>query len=260
MRTAFTFLLLLIATAASHTVTAGSLKDVLARNELRVGITLAPPWSMRNDDGEYEGFEIEVARRLAADMEVDVRFLRYDNDRLILALEGGEIDLIASGLTVSPERALHVNFSRPYATGGIGMATNSETTANVSRLEDLNDPEFSIAAVADSVAANLANRVLPAARLIEFDSSDEAATAIVNGEVDVYLEEEPVPNYLALEHPGSIDVPVNRPLLETRSAFAVNKGDPDFVFFLDAWIESREADTWLPTTWQYWFRTLQWRN
>ena len=42
--------------------------------------------------------------------------------------------------------------------------------------------------------------------------------------------------------------------------FAVGKGDPDFLAFLDAWIEAREADTWLPTTHRYWFRTLQWRD
>lgn len=259
MRTAVTTLLLLIA-AASSPAGAGTLQEVLSRNELRVGVALAPPWAMRDDDGDYEGFEIEVARRLAADMEVEVRFLRYDHDRLILALESGEIDLIAAGLTISAERALHVNFSRPYATGGIGMATNTESTASVSQLEDLNDPAFRIGAVTDSVAASLASRVLPLASLVEFDDSDAAATAVVSGDVDVYLEEDPVPSYLALEHPDTIDVPSSRPLLETRSGFAVNKGDPDFVFFLNAWIDSREADTWLPTTWQYWFRTLQWRN
>ena len=74
------------------------------------------------------------------------------------------------------------------------------------------------------------------------------------------LDQEPVPTFLALAHPDVVDVPVNRPLLETRSAFAVGKGDPDFLAFLDAWIEAREADTWLPTTHRYWFRTLQWRD
>ena len=61
-------------------------------------------------------------------------------------------------------------------------------------------------------------------------------------------------------HPSQHRSEVNRPLLETRSAFAVTKGDPDFVIFLNAWIEAREADTWLPTRYQYWFKTLQWRD
>jgi len=80
------------------------------------------------------------------------------------------------------------------------------------------------------------------------------------GEVHGYLEDLPVPTFLALEHPGIIDVPLARPLLVSRVGFAVNKGDPDFIAFLNAWITAREADTWLPTTTAYWFDSLGWRE
>jgi polar amino acid transport system substrate-binding protein len=249
-----------IALGICCTAGAESLQDVLARGEIRVGVTMAAPWAMRDDEGEYSGFEIDVARRLAADLGVEVAFRRYEFGELIRALEGGEIDLIAAGLTISPERALHVNFSQPYAIGGIGIATNTASTASVGRLEDLDRPEFTIAVLDRSVAAELARRVLPSARLETFASEDDAAAALIAGEVDIYLDEEPIPTFLALAHPDVIDVPVNRPLLETRSAFAVGKGDPDFLAFLNAWIEAREADTWLPTTHRYWFRSLQWRD
>jgi polar amino acid transport system substrate-binding protein len=232
----------------------------LSRDELRVGVSLATPWAMRDDEGEFSGFEIDIARQLAADMDVSVQFLRYDHNALVRAIEANEIDLIAAGLTITPDRALHVNFSRPYATGGIGMVTNLESTADVERLEQLNSPEYTVAVMADSAAEDLAMRVLPRARRQAFRSEDEASEALIAGDVDVYLEQEPIPSYLAVEYPRNVDLPVSRPLLETRSAFAVSKGDPDFVIFLNAWIEAREADTWLPTRYQYWFKTLQWRD
>jgi polar amino acid transport system substrate-binding protein len=241
-------------------VSAGTLQQVLSKNELRVGITVATPWAIRDDVGEYTGFEVDVARQLAADMDVSVDFLRYDYNALIRALEAGEIDLIAAGLTITPERALHVNFSRPYATGGVGMATNLETTADIERLEQLNSPDYTVAVTAGSASSDLAARILPRAKIEAYLSEDEASEALIAGNVDVYVEQEPIPSYLAVEYPLRIDVPINRPLLETRSAFAVNKGDPDFVIFLNAWIEAREADTWLPTRYQYWFKTLQWRD
>ncbi len=250
----------LLALPVCGTAGAEKLQDVLTRGEIRVGVTLAAPWAIRDEDGEYRGFEIDVARRLAADLDVEVAFRRYEFGELIRALESGEIDIIASGLTISPERARHVNFSQPYAIGGIGIATNLASTAEVGRLEDLDDPQFSIAVLDRSVAAELAQRVLPSARIETFATEDEAAEALIAGEVDIYLDEEPIPTFLALAHPDVIDVPVSRPLLETRSAFAVGKGDPDFLAFLNAWIEAREADTWLPTTHRYWFRSLQWRD
>ncbi|MGD8339519.1 MAG: transporter substrate-binding domain-containing protein [Gammaproteobacteria bacterium] len=238
---------------------AGTLQDVLSRGNLRVGVTLAEPWALRNDSGDLEGFEVDVARKLAADMGVDVTLLRYDNGAIIRALEAGEIDLIAAGLTVTPERALHVNFSNPYATGGIGIASNIETTAEVGTLEELNAPEYTVATVADSVAENLAQRILPRATQRSFRSEIDASEALVNGEVDVYLEQEPVPNYLAIEYRRQVDAR-SEPLLPAPSAFAVTKGDPDFLAFLNAWIVAREADTWLPTLHRHWFRTLEWRD
>jgi len=245
---------------AGFAAQAGSLQQVLSRGELRIGITLAAPWAMRDDDGELSGFEIDVARKLATDMNVDPVFIRYEHAALIRAIESGEVDLIAAGLTITPERALHVNFSQPYSIGGIGIATHSESTAEITRLEELNHPDFAVAAVDETVAAEIANRIMPRARLQLFGDEAAAIDALVAGLVDIYLEEEPIPQFLALEHPDTIDVPVTRPLVETRSAFAVSKGDPDFLAFLNAWIETREADTWLPTTHQYWFKTLQWRD
>ena len=245
---------------ATSSAVAGTLQQVLSRGNLRVGITLAEPWAMRDESGELSGFEVDVARKLAADMGVSVDFLRYDYDALVRALEAGEIDLIAAGFTVTPERALHVNFSNPYATGGVGIATNLETTADIARLEQLNAPEFTVATVASSVAEDLAERVFPRATRRTFRSEIDASEALVAGEVDVYLEREPVPSFLAVEYRRQVDVPLNEPLLPAPSAFAVTKGDPDFLAFLNAWIVAREADTWLPTLHHHWFKTLEWRN
>jgi polar amino acid transport system substrate-binding protein len=167
---------------------------------------------------------------------------------------------VAAGLTITPERALHVNFSRPYASGGVSLATHLEQTASVERLEDLDTDEHTVAAVTGSVAAELAGRILPRATLALFDSAQAASDALVAGDVDAYLEDEPVPSFLALEYPSIVDVPIARPLLETRAAFAVAKGDPDFLAYLDAWIVAHETDTFLPTTQQYWFKSLRWRQ
>jgi len=236
------------------------LQEVMNQGTLRIGVALAAPWALRDADGDLAGFEIEVARQLASDLEVKPDIRVYPWERLILALEAGEIDLIAAGLTITPERAIHVNFSQPYASGGISLATNLARTNDVQRFEDLNDPSFTIAAVDGSVAAELALRILPRAELQLFASAEAAGTALANGDVDGLLEDEPVPTFLSLEHPATIDLPVARPLLQTQAGFAVSKGDPDFLAFLNAWIVARTADTWLPTTHAYWFESLSWRN
>jgi polar amino acid transport system substrate-binding protein len=239
---------------------ARSFQEVRNHGTLRVGVALAAPWAMRDAGGDLSGFEIDVANKLAADMRVRAQIVVYEFDELIPALEAGEIDIVAAGLAIRSERALHVNFSQPYAAGGIALATNSARTASVERFEDLDAETHKVAAVEGSVAVTLARRLLPNASLVLFSSTEEASAALVEGSVDAYLEDEPVPTFLALEHEGTIDLPLARPLLQSRAGFAVNKGDADFLAFLNAWIIEREDDTWLPTTQRYWFKSLEWQD
>jgi polar amino acid transport system substrate-binding protein len=65
---------------------------------------------------------------------------------------------------------------------------------------------------------------------------------------------------VALDHPEIVDEPLSKPLLETNAGFAVHKGDPDFINFLNAWIISHEADTWLDSAHTYWFEGVEWRK
>jgi polar amino acid transport system substrate-binding protein len=239
---------------------ARSFQEVRNHGTLRVGVALAAPWAMRAPDGTLTGFEIDVANKLAADMRVRAQIVVYEFEALIPALEAGEIDIVAAGLAIKSERALHVNFSHPYAASGIALATNSTRTSGVQRFEELDAEKYKVAAVESSVAVALARRLLPNANLVLFASIEEASAALVEGAVDAYLEDEPVPTFLALEHAGTVDVPIARPLLQAHAGFAVNKGDADFLAFLNAWIVEREDDTWLPTTQRYWFKSLEWRD
>ena len=253
-------IIVLGALALGGEAAARDLQDVLNTGTLRVGVTLFAPWAARGADGELVGFEVDVAQQLAADMGVKAQLLAYEVERLVPALEAGEIDVIAAGLTITPERALHVNFSEPYAESGIALATHSQRTANVTDIGALDNEEYTIAAVEGSVGIPLARRLWPRARVQVFSSVETASEALLAGEVHGYVEDEPVPTFLALENPGIIDVPTTRPLLASRAGFAVAKGDPDFLAYLNAWITAHEADTWLPTTASYWFKSLRWRE
>ena len=253
------FSALLLSLTCSLT-SARALQEILNDGTLRVGVALYAPWAMRGPSGELTGFEIDVARKLAEDMGVEAEFNVYTRENIILGLESGEIDIIAAGLSITPERALRVNFSQPYAQSGTTLATNLATTATVVNLEDLNDSTYTIAAVTGTVAEALIDRIFPGAQPQFFEDLESASAALIDGTVDAYLENEPVPTFLALENPTKVDVPLPDPLLQTRDAFAVNKGDADFVIFLNAWIISRESDTWLQTIHNYWFETLRWRR
>ena len=255
----FFFVGIIQSTSANETASHSSFNKIREKGTLRVGISLFTPWVFKDKNGELIGFEIDVAKKLSKDMGVTPKFISYDWEELIPALKGGQIDIIIAGMAITPQRALKVNFSLPYATSGISLATNIERTKHIKSVEELNRQSIKIGVISATVSEGLAKRIFNKASIVAFKKSNDAEDAIVTGKIHAYLEAKPIPRFIALDHPGKVDVPLSEPLLATKAGFAINKGDPDFLNFLNSWIIARETDTWLTSTHDYWFKSLKWK-
>ena len=248
----------LLILALSPLAHADVLSDVLERRVLRVGVAEFMPWTMTSESGDLIGFEIDVAKKIAADMGVEARFRVYDFERLIPAVQQGEIDLIAGGMEITPRRALQVNFTQPLANSGVSMATNKEKTKNVSSLDDLNDERAVIAVVTDTLAHGVARAFFDQATIRMYTTGEEAVAEILEGRAHAYLASVPEVNFLALMNSAVVDVPLSEPILASTEGLAVKKGEQELLNFLNAWVVSRQADRWLSTTREYWFETIDW--
>ncbi len=237
-----------------------SFDQIVAAKTLRVGVNLLVPYAMQGKEGKLVGSEIDIAQRVAKDMGVSAEFKLYDQEQLIPALQKGEIDIIVAGLSITPARALQVWFSQPYASSGIGIATNTSLTSEFNSLDDLDSDKVAIGVIGGTVSEQLAREMFEKASIKTFSEEKQVEEALVKGLVHAYVRSEPAPRFLALRNPKTVDVPISKPLLETREAFAVRRGDAGFVNFLNAWIEARSADIWLASTHQYWFEGLSWQD
>jgi len=240
-------------------VQADTLDDILKRGTLKVGVSMFEPWTMNSGTGELYGFEIEVAEKLAADMGVKPDFKVYEWDNIIVALQKGEIDVIAGGMAITPERALKVNFSLPYADSGITMVANSAITKEITSLEMANQKDVIFAVVEGTVANELVNSLFDNATIKTFKTTKEVADAVLGGVAHAYVGSSPQPEFLALEYPDKLDLPLNKPLLTYKAGLAVQKGQQEWLNFLNAWVTARSADKWLLATHDYWFKNLDWR-
>lgn len=234
------------------------LDDILKRGTIRVGVAEFAPWTVRTKSGELIGFEIDVARKIAADMNVRPEFTVYEWRKIIPALQLGEIDIIAAGMAITPERALQVNFSQPLATTGVSLATNTVKTKNISSLDQLNDERVIITTVADTLALSVAETFFDKARIKVYPTSGPAESDILEDRAHVYLATVPEVNFFALRNSGKVDVPIKEPLMASSEALAVKKGEQEFLNFLNAWVVARKSDKWLGTTREYWFNTIDW--
>lgn len=257
---AFSLLALVLLCHIPVAAHANLLEDVLDRQKIRVGVSLSTPWALKDKDGELNGFEIDVANKLARDMGVETEFKIYTWHELIPALNSGEIDVIISGMSITPKRALQLDFTLPYAESGTALATNTAKTKDVKDLRELNKPQVIVTAVAKTLGSDLAKLLFDNADLRIVATSDEAAQALLSGQAHAYVASSVEASFLALNNPDKIDMPLNKPLLTSVSGIGVKRGQQAMLNFLNAWITARAADTWLSATHKYWFKSLEWRK
>ena len=251
------FLTTLVITSSIH---ANSLNEILKSGSLRVGVSLYEPWVIKNKHGDLDGFEIQIARQLAKDLGVDPEFVLMEWENLLDKLNANKIDIIIAGMAITPERALQVNFTIPYADSGISIAANIIKTKTIDSLDELNNSQVTIGAVSNTVAVNVAAQVFNKASVKQFVKSEDAIQALLDGKIYALVEATPIPRFLALQHPGLVDAPLSRPLLSYKAGMAVNKGEQELLNYLNAWITARDAEGWIPAKHKYWFKSLDWKG
>jgi polar amino acid transport system substrate-binding protein len=239
---------------------ADTMDDILKSGKVKIGVSLFTPWTLKNDAGILSGFEVDVANKLAQDMGVDSEFHIYEWDKIIDALMSGEIDVIAGGMAITPARALKINFSQPYAESGLQLIANTAKTKHIDSLKKANHPDVKFAVVAGSAAQELVENLFDNASIQAYETVDEASQAVIEGTVHALVASSPQPELLVLKHADTLDLPLDAPLVTYKAGLATQKGQQEWLNFLNAWITARSADKWLSATHKYWFESLKWHE
>jgi polar amino acid transport system substrate-binding protein len=245
---------------AGYKSTPSTMDRVLKRGVLKVGMSTFVPWAMKDKTGKLIGFEIDVARRLAEDVGVDIQFIPTKWSGIIPALITGKFDVIIGGMGIVPKRNLKVNFSIPYDYTGMSMVAHLQKAPGFNKVEDFNKPGIVIAARLGSTAVTAARKYIPKAELRLFDDESQAYQELVNGRAHAVVGSAPTPAFQALKYPDRLYLPLKAPFTREPIGFAVNKGDPDTLNFFNNWIRVVTAEGWLKERKHYWFRTKDWEN
>ena len=266
-----TFLLLLVslniaaplcaAETRQELVRQSTLEQIIGKNRMRVGFSTFVPWAMKDKQGGYTGYEIEVARQLAKDMGVEIDFVPTKWSGIIPALLTGKFDIIIGGMGITPERNLKVNFSDPYEYSGMSIIANRKLTGNRSGLDAFNDSETVVVARIGTTAAAAAKKFLPKAQLNLFDDEGQALQEVLNQRAAAMVSSQPFPEFQALKYPDRLFLPLQgKTFTKEPIGFAIRKGDVDFLNFLNNWIRVKNADNWLQERYDYWFTTREWKD
>ena len=235
------------------------LDRIQQRGELIVG-TMAgmPPLNMTTQDGEIIGFEPDMARMMAEAMNVKVRFVTKPFAELLPALENGQLDMVISGMTITPERNLKVAFVGPYFISGKAFLTKTKNIAMAKKPREINRPNIKIAALKGSTSQSFAEQVIDKATVVATGTYDEAVDMVLQDKVDAMIADYPICVVSVFRYPDAGLLSIVTTLTYEPLGIAIPAGDPLFLNWTQNLLNALKGSGRLDELQQKWFARGSW--
>jgi polar amino acid transport system substrate-binding protein len=236
-----------------------TIEKVIRSGKLRVGMSTFVPWAMQSKTGEWIGFEIDMAKKLAKDMGVKVEFIPTKWEGLIPSLLTGKFDLIIAGMMGTPIRALKINFTTPYDFSVMNIVAHKKVAAGYKTIADFNKPEVTILARNGTTAVPAVKRNLPRAKLLLYSENGPMVQELLNGKAHAIVSSSPEPAQLSVKFSDTfffVDVSLGKEPI----SMGVRKGDPDTLAYLNNWIVVVKNQGFIEQKVNYWWKGMDWRS
>jgi polar amino acid transport system substrate-binding protein len=235
------------------------LSRIVESGKLRVGMSGSqPPLNFRNAGGEWMGLEVDLANAFARRMRLELAIVEKPFAELLPALAAGEVDLVMSGVTITPERNMRAAFVGPYFLSGKSILTRSATLAQADETGDLDQASLKLAALEGSTSQQFVERMLPKAAVVATKDYDAAVKLLLADEVDALVADREIVTLTAFLHPKEGLATLRQPLTLEPIGIAVPPGDALLVNFLENTLGALEASGTLSTLRTRWLERNDW--
>ena len=244
--------MLLAAGLALPAAAADLLDTARARGTLRIAMEgTYPPFNFKEKNGQLAGYDVDVARLLAAKLGLKPEFVTTEWAAILAGLASGKYDVIVSQVGMTPKREQAFDFSEPYTYSNPQLIVRSNERANYTSLADLKGKKVGVGQ--GSVFEQQAKAV-PGIDVKSYPAAPENLQDLAFGRIDAALNDSLMVAYLLKNsrlpiRPGAL---VGEP---ERSAIPFQKGNPKFKEALNKAIEEIKADGSLKQLSLKWFGT-----
>ncbi len=208
---------------------------ILQRGELVVGMAgNMPPLNMTTKEGELIGYEVDLAKNMAAAMGVRAKMEVMPFAELLPALQSGKIDLILSNMTITPGRNLKVAFVGPYFESGKAFLTKIKTIAMADEPGDIDAKNTRLVALKGSTSQAFVEKAIPDATLVIANDYDEAVKMVLEDKVHAMVADYPICVVSVFRYPDQGLLSVVTRLTYEPIGVGVPAGDP----LLVNWVEN----------------------
>lgn len=221
-------------TQAETTGSFRTLDEIKESGKIVIGVfSDKAPFGYVDESGDYQGYDVYFAERIAQDLGVEVEYVSTDPASRVEYLTTGKVDIILANFTVTEERAQQVDFALPYMKVMLGVV--SPDSALISDVEELNGKDLIV--VKGTTAETYFEKNYPDVTLQKYDEYADAYNALLDGRGDAFSTDNTEVLAWALSNPGftvGIDALGNADTI----APAVQKGDTTLLDWINSEIEA----------------------
>jgi len=209
---------------------AKSLENIIKAGKIVIGVKADyPPWSAINEKSDFEGWEIDLCRKLSEYLFGDpskVQFVAVTSENRVELLNSGKIDILWATMGQTPQRAQEVDFSIPYFESGVRLLAKKGSGINSIDLSGKN-----VITIKGTTGAQALAELVPKARQVMVSTTHEAIQALRNDQGVAFAQDDLLVFTLALYNP-EFEV-VGEHFNTTYWGVAVRKGEEDVKAFID---------------------------
>ena len=176
-----------------------SLDEIKSDGKIVIGLfSDKKPFGYVDEYGEYQGYDVYLARRLAEDLGVELEIVSLDAPNRIEYLQSFKVDVVLANFTYTEDRAQQVDFALPYMKVALGVV--SPDSALITEPEQLNGKTLIVSK--GTTAETFFEAEYPDVKLLKFDSYTEAYIALIDGRGDALSTDNTEVLAWAIENPG----------------------------------------------------------
>lgn len=222
------WILLAVIALLGISLMAGILDEIKARGYIIMGTEATfPPFEFRNEKNEVVGFDIDIGRKIAEALGVELKIIDMPFDSLIPSLVTKKIDMAIAAMTITEERKKSVSFSDSYFRAGQVIVVRKGYPP-IKTLEELKGKKV---AVQQGTTGDLIVSEIEGVQISRFTRFTDAFLELMNKRVDaVVLDFAPARAYVAMYPQLIITSDV---LSEEEYGIAVRKEDTDLLEFIN---------------------------
>lgn len=219
---------------------ANQLEQIMRAGRIRVATDLAiPPSGMMDGQMRPTGSDVEVAQALARDLGVQLEFVPTVGATRIPNIQTDKADIIVSTLSVTPERARVIQFSKPYA--ALASVVGGRRDIAVASLQTLRGRTVTTVrgTTQDTELTPIANE--HGFRIQRFDDDATMVTAAVSGQAELVATSATLVGQIAQRAPQR-GFEVKFALRNFDLAMGLRQGETQLLERVNAWIDANVAN------------------